>query len=122
VGNDAPSSYIPDLNLGYIALMNFYQRFMNVLMNTYGILNVYLTYLPGQETIYTKYFGHSAPRLYDVLSNTSLLFTNDHFSLTAPRPLAANVIPLGGIHVPPKNPLPKVLPLTYWITFQIIPC
>jgi len=77
-------------------------------MDSYGHFNLYWKYLPEQEKIYRKYFGEAAPPLLDVLTNTPLLFTNDHFSLTFPRPLGTNVIPLGGIHVQPVKPLPKV--------------
>lgn len=37
----------------------------------------------------------------------SLVFTNNHFTLL-PRPMAPNIIDVGGIHVKPAKPLPEV--------------
>uniref|UniRef100_A0A6P7GK35 Uncharacterized protein LOC114343643 n=1 Tax=Diabrotica virgifera virgifera TaxID=50390 RepID=A0A6P7GK35_DIAVI len=48
-----------------------------------------------------------APDLRSILYNTSLLLISSHVSFIDPIPLQQNVIPIGGFHVTPPEPLPK---------------
>lgn len=56
------------------------------------------------NSIYQKYYS---PELMDN-PEVSLLFVNSHDSFF-PRPMMPNTIEIGGIHIKPANPLPKVL-------------
>lgn len=71
-------------------------------------MNLHLLYLPKQQTLLRRYFGDDVPPLEDIIRNTSLVFVNDHFSLTYARPLVPNMIPIGGVHVNPPKKLPAV--------------
>lgn len=46
-----------------------------------------------------KRFGSNLPDLRDLADNTSLIFVNQHFSFSGPRPLPVNVVEIGGIHI-----------------------
>lgn len=46
-----------------------------------------------------KRFGPGIPDLRDLADDTSVLFVNQHFSFSAPRPLPPNVVEIGGIHI-----------------------
>lgn len=46
-----------------------------------------------------KRFGSDLPDLRDLADNTSLIFVNQHFSFSGPRPLPVNVVEIGGIHI-----------------------
>lgn len=50
-----------------------------------------------------KRFGPGIPDLRDLADDTSVLFVNQHFSFTAPRPLPPNVVEIGGIHIKPTR-------------------
>lgn len=57
-----------------------------------------------------KRFGSDIPDLRDLADNTSLIFVNQHFSFSGPRPLPPNVVEIGGIHIEQsRNPLPDDL-------------
>lgn len=43
-----------------------------------------------------------------ILANTSLILSNDYFSITEPKPYYPDVIDVGGIHSRPAKPVPKV--------------
>jgi glucuronosyltransferase len=55
-------------------------------------------------------FGSDLPDLRDLADNTSLIFVNQHFSFSGPRPLPVNVVEIGGIHIKQsRKPLPDDL-------------
>jgi len=39
-----------------------------------------------------------------------MIFINSHFTIEPARPLTPNVVQIGGIHLTPPNPIPKVTP------------
>lgn len=57
-----------------------------------------------------KRFGPDVPDLRDLADNTSLIFVNQHFSFSGPRPLPVNVVEIGGVHIKQsRNQLPDDL-------------
>lgn len=57
-----------------------------------------------------KRFGPGIPDLEELAMSTSLVFVNQHFSFSGPRPLPPNVIEIGGIHIKESiKPLPHDL-------------
>lgn len=57
-----------------------------------------------------KRFGSGIPDLRDLADNTSLIFVNQHFSFSGPRPLPVNVVEVGGMHIKQsRKPLPDDL-------------
>ncbi|ODM91121.1 UDP-glucuronosyltransferase 3A1 [Orchesella cincta] len=63
------------------------------------------------EELYRKYLpnGNQLPGLEEIMANSSLLFSNSHFTINYPRPLLPDVIEVGGMHTRPAGKLPKDL-------------
>lgn len=49
-------------------------------------------------------FGDGIPDVADLAKNVSLILVNTHFSLIGSRPINAQVVEIGGVHI--KNPKP----------------
>ncbi|ODM90398.1 2-hydroxyacylsphingosine 1-beta-galactosyltransferase [Orchesella cincta] len=62
------------------------------------------------EDMYRKYLpnGNQLPGLDEIQANSSLMFTNSHFTINYPRPLLPDVIEVGGMHTRPAKKLPKL--------------
>lgn len=56
-------------------------------------------YLPAQQTIYDRYFGSDDRPLIERIHNVSLVLLNSHPALQYPRPLAPNMLQIGGMHL-----------------------
>lgn len=89
------------------------------IMTKHGILKTFVQRLSNTiiyiiSTLVIKYtelkLKYSEPREYDFIQPTtpSLVFVNAHFVSDAPKPLATNVISVGGIHLKAAQRLPKV--------------
>lgn len=59
-----------------------------------------------QRNLYKKYFPNAKKSFDEVVFNPSLVFINNHFSLTGARPYLPNMIEIGGIHVSKKKEIP----------------
>jgi len=80
----------------------FAERFSNT------VLTAYCTTL----TWYAEWkLRKTNPRSYDTLDlvKPSLIFTNTHFITEPSRPLTPDVVQIGGIHLTPPEPIPKVI-------------
>jgi glucuronosyltransferase len=101
-------AYIPIFFLPYTDRMNFQQRLLNTLLSIgLKLCRYYFVEIPVQKLV-RKHLGHDIPSLGDIARNTSLLFTNTHFSLNIPRPMVPGVVEVGGIHIGVPKKLPKV--------------
>lgn len=65
-------------------------------------------FLPREQALAEVHFGPGLPPLAEIAKNTSLLLANVHFSLNLPRPVVPQMVEVGGIHIQPPRPLPKV--------------
>lgn len=88
--------------------MTFLERLENVLYGLAQELGHRLIYLPAHDKTMRKYFGEDLPPLKNIISNTSLVLINHHFSLAFPRPYLPNMVEIGGFHVDKPKPLPAV--------------
>lgn len=98
--------------------MTFYERCMNFF---YGMLSQYAYYnrhIPAQDKIMKSFFGQNVPDLRELIRNTSLVLVNHHHSMSFPRPYLPNMIEIGGYHVNPPKPLPKVR-ISYLLNISI---
>lgn len=108
MGNPAPASYVPASLVGLSDRMNFWERLENFIFGlTEEVIYRFKT-LPDMDKVMRKYFGDDLPPIQDILRNTSLVLVNHHYSLGFPRPYLPNMVEIGGYHVPPPKPLPKV--------------
>ncbi|XP_065219001.1 UDP-glycosyltransferase UGT5-like isoform X4 [Planococcus citri] len=97
-------SYMPNLSLGFVSRMTFWQRLINfvVEVDAYFMYDIY-SYERGNEMA-EKFFGQ-VPRLQDWVKNTSLMFFYVHCSFYQARPLVPNTVDVHGLHIKPSKPL-----------------
>ncbi|KNC20904.1 hypothetical protein FF38_00288 [Lucilia cuprina] len=98
VGNISPKSYIPHMILP-LRQMNFWQRFLNVLLEFIEWAHYYRKYMILQEEIYKLYYPNAQLTFEEAQKNVSLVLLNDHFSLTTPRPYVPNMIEVAGLNI-----------------------
>ncbi|XP_058460620.1 UDP-glycosyltransferase UGT5-like [Malaya genurostris] len=107
VGTPYPYSQIPHTFLSYTDRMTFGERFINAFVWNVDSFYYRNFFLPGQEIMYKKYFPNATMPLRQVMKNTSLVFLNQHFSLSFPHPYAPNMIEVGGIQISEPKKLPE---------------
>lgn len=100
VGSPAPISYVPHPFLRFTDHMTFLQR----IENTLGILFEHIwmewMYMPVQNQLYEGTFKSLCKTpLTTLRNNVSLVFLNNHFTLSYPRPYVPNMVEIGGIHI-----------------------
>nr|CAD7437951.1 unnamed protein product [Timema bartmani] len=110
-GTPANPSYIPDYQLPLSENMDFQERFLNFI--TYLVNYIFHTYyyLPKLEDIASHHLGYKVASIDELRRNISILLSNSFHGFDTPRPLMPNVIPVGGMHLKPASPLPKLKPL-----------
>ena len=107
VGNPFNPAIVPLVWSSHGKTMNFRQR----LANTWNIFtNDFLYYFvvsPKLHEFNDRYFP-STRTSSEMSRQPALMFINSHLTLQ-PRPMVPNAIEIGGIHIQPKKPLPKVM-------------
>lgn len=63
---------------------------------------------PYTNEILRKQFGEKVPPISDLIKTTSLIFVNQHYSLSGSKPLSPAVVELGGIHISDPKPIDPV--------------
>ena len=107
-GGVLPASFVPNPLIPMTADMNFGQRTLNFLFDTYWRLYEIYSYSSMGDKLAAKYLGEGLPRAVDVEKNASLVLTNSHFVLNWPVPALPDMVEVGGMHCVPPKPLPKV--------------
>lgn len=104
VGNSLNRAVVPDLTLYASDHMTFIERLQNLWYSLF--FDFYYNYFICSflNEIYQKFY---TPELINK-KKVSVVFMNNHFSLSA-RAAVPNAIDIGGIHLKPVKPLPKVL-------------
>lgn len=105
-GTPGTPSYIPVLFLDHSDDMNFVERVENTVIYVWNNLYYNFVVAIDSDGFSRKYIGEVIPR--DFMKNASLVLTNVHYSLTRPKPLAPNVVDVGGIHIGKPGKLPVV--------------
>nr|CAH7722074.1 unnamed protein product [Callosobruchus chinensis] len=106
MGNPAPSSYVPSILADYGIDMDFWQRMKNTYINLLGDFFVHFDLLPNMDKILQKQVP-DAPKLTNIIYNTSLMLLSSHSSFGNPVPLQPNIKEIGGHHILPPKELPK---------------
>lgn len=108
VGNPKNRAVVPDLFARFSDQMSFTERLQN-LGNSF-FYDFYYSYFVCSflNEIYQEFYS---PELINK-KKVSLVFMNNHLSLSA-RAAVPNAIDIGGIHLKPVKPLPKVLILKF---------
>lgn len=100
--------FYPTTFIGASDDMSFSSRISNwftfVYMNTlYRLLSE-----PDTNKLLSRRFGDDIPSLSVLKKKVSLMFVNQHYSLSGAKHLSPNVIELGGIHIQKPNELDPV--------------
>ncbi|KAF5295475.1 hypothetical protein FQR65_LT10463 [Abscondita terminalis] len=110
-GNPGSPAYIPETFVDFSSDMNFLERCYNTFVHLTTLLVSYIHTLPKHNQLLQKYFP-SAPNIYDLYYNSSLVLINSHVSLTTTAvPLLPNIIEVAGYHVKTSKKLPNQLQL-----------
>lgn len=89
--------------------MSLEERALNAVIVLTASLAQRLYYERRDQAHIDKAFGPGQPAVGELARNTSLLLSNTFHALSLPRPLATNVVEVGGIHI--AGTVPKPLPL-----------
>ncbi|KAH8294655.1 hypothetical protein KR018_000886, partial [Drosophila ironensis] len=110
VGNTSPMSYLspPSNALTLPDTETFCGRLHTFLEQSINFINWEWRNAAKHEALYRTYFPKVAAKqsLSELSRNFALIFVNQHFALTPPRPYVPNMIEVGGFHI---DPLPKPL-------------
>ncbi|XP_055619395.1 UDP-glycosyltransferase UGT5-like [Toxorhynchites rutilus septentrionalis] len=109
VGTPAPPSHVAHFMLSFTDHMTFWERLQNSAMYLLDHVYYHLLYLPKQKQSYDKTFPMAKQTFEQQMQNVSLVFLNQHFSLSFPRPYPPNMVEVGGIQVEGAKPLPEDL-------------
>ena len=101
-------SYIPHPFSDFSSRMNFGERLQNTLLYLHARY-FYKFYSEMKfDEVASKFFTPAAPRIDEIVKNTSMLFLNSHYSVNGGRPMVPNVIEIGGLNIKPAKELPQV--------------
>lgn len=108
IGNPDNPSYIPTYFGEFGQDMTIYEKILNTLTLVYAKYR-HKMHMEYQNKLAQKFFGKDLPPLDEIVSNTSLMLVNSHFSLNDPRPTVPNFVEIAGIHIKEPKQLPKDL-------------
>lgn len=108
IGLPYEPGFYPTTFIGGSDNMNFYHRLSNWFTFTY--MNVMYRFLADRDanTALTRRFGNDIPSIGELSKKVSMMFVNQHYSLSGAKHLSPNVIELGGIHIEKPSPLDPV--------------
>lgn len=109
MGNPLNPSYVPNVFSDYpFVKMTFFNRLWNTLFYIMALGGHDGIILRNEENINKYYFGSSAPSLYNIARETSIMLINAHETLNPVIPLVPGMIPVSGIHIKQPAALPQV--------------
>uniref|UniRef100_A0A1Y1JR85 UDP-glycosyltransferase n=1 Tax=Photinus pyralis TaxID=7054 RepID=A0A1Y1JR85_PHOPY len=110
VGNPSHPVLNPDFSLPFGGSLNFRQRVLSLLFQTYTRLYVRMYSYPKLESQVRKHFGDGYPPLGDIAIKVSMLFVNVDPIFHNIRPILPAVVRIGGgTHLKAPRPLPSAL-------------
>ncbi|CAH1101263.1 unnamed protein product [Psylliodes chrysocephalus] len=102
IGNPTPSSYVPNVFLGFSEHMNFWERSQNYLISLITSLShKFLTY-PKHDDLVRKHFPN-CPCVEEMNRNVALILSNSHESISPTSPRVPNIVDIGGFHISPTS-------------------
>lgn len=104
MGNPYNPAVVPFELSHFSTHMNFIERLMNTWQCISDYFLRYFYIQPRLRKLYDRYFANLT---LTENKQPALVFVNGHSALM-PRPLAPNIVNVGGLHVPSVEPLPNV--------------
>jgi len=112
VGNPSPMSYLQSPSSYFYDLETYVGRIGHFVERSISWINWHWRYENKHDALYREFFPKIADKkpLSEISRNFALVLVNQHFTLAPPRPLAPNVIEVGGMHINQElKSLPKDL-------------
>ena len=108
LGNPSNPSYFPNIFSGRSSPMNYIERVQNTLLHLETVFVYNLWNLRKADEVFQHFLGQSAPSVYDVVKNASVILTNAHESFGSNLPQVPGIVNVGGMHIKLAHMLPKV--------------
>ena len=109
LGTPSPPSFTPSVFTGFTDQMTYPERVMNFITISMNWVVMQFYYYPKMESVYREYFNDpTIPSIEEIQKNVSIVLANSHVSITRPKSLMPDIIDVGGLHMEPAKPLPKV--------------
>jgi hypothetical protein len=100
--------------------MSFVERVKNTLLYLESSIVYQQWNLKNDDKVFQRFLGSSAPSVYEVIKNTSLILTNVHESLTPAFPTVPGVVHVGGMHIKTTaSKVPKVCFLFFLFVYAL---
>lgn len=91
--------FYPITFMGLSDTMSYGQRVSNWFAFMYMNLMYKIFNQNDANTMLRRRFGSDFPDVSELTKKVSMMFVNQHYSLSGPKHLSPNVIELGGIHI-----------------------
>ncbi|XP_050079134.1 UDP-glucosyltransferase 2-like [Anopheles maculipalpis] len=105
---DTPS-YIPSEFSTFSEEMSFLERAENWLVTRLVKILYRAVQISDNRLLQAKFPNADIPDVNEIVTNTSLILVNQHYTLSGARPLVPSVIEIGGVHIKNIKPLPTEL-------------
>lgn len=99
VGSPSPPSYVPNELTSYSERMTFFERFINLGLTAFSAIMRHWNDYNINAIVNDIYPGNYNKDIVTLRSNVSVVLSNDHYTVSYPRPHSANLIDIGGIHI-----------------------
>lgn len=102
---DTPS-YIQSEFIGFSEELNWQERLINFVQST--VLKILYRFTEWKDNEVIKRHLNLDVDVREIAKTTSLVFVNQHYSLSGSRPLSAQVKEIGGVHIPEEDKHQKI--------------
>lgn len=125
LGYPSETSWLPELHFSFDLPLNFVNRVLAELSIMYFNVIRHLSFPKVEKVLRERLDIPDMPSIPDMMANTSLMFTNTHFSEELARSHPPNVVSIGGMNCKEKSQLkeiPKVSHLKFEVLHSIFAC
>ncbi|XP_054272570.1 UDP-glycosyltransferase UGT5-like [Macrosteles quadrilineatus] len=105
-GNSLSLSFSPGVCAPFSDKMTFTQKLLNSFATLRDLYYYYNRQIHGLEEMMRKDFP-DMPSLEEMSKGVAMMFVNDHLTADYAIPRPPNIIPVGGLHIQPTQPLPQ---------------
>lgn len=109
MGVVTPWSFVPHAFLPFEDKMTFWERVSNTFASLYQDYYREFVYFPKHDELIQRQLSHlpmKIPKVTKMEKNIAVMLLNSYIPLTTPRPTVPSMIPIGGVHIFPPQPLP----------------
>lgn len=101
--------FLPTTFLGHSDRMSYESRLSNWFTLVYMNLMYKFFVQPTEDALIKSRFGDDFPTTKELIKKVSMVFVNQHYSLSGAKHLSPNVVELGGVHIGKPKTLDPVI-------------